>query len=94
MAKLKITIDLETTEEYDEAVDQHKLLRVKVRAETPADQLGQQIAAMVSGLRYVENGSVTVEVSKLIGGHHTSRSGIISILPAIASDGTPGKSSR
>jgi hypothetical protein len=71
MAKLRAMIDLETTEEYDQAVRENKQLRLALpsvpssKAMTPMDQLGYQISKVLNGLRYVDRVEL-VDISKVI----------------------------
>lgn len=73
MAKLALTITFETTEEYEQAVQASRRLRLKGQARTAADQLGEQVTRVLGGLHYVEKSTIEVLVATVESGHHTTR---------------------
>ncbi len=73
MAKLALTITFETHEDYDRAVEESRLLRLKGEARTAADQLGEQVARHLGGLRYIEKGTIEVLVATVRSGYHSGQ---------------------
>lgn len=66
MAQLLITVLLETTDEYDEAVLEDKRLRLRnIEQPTAADRMGHEVGRVIRGLGRVNGKSVSVQVARV-----------------------------
>lgn len=91
MAKLVIIIEAETTDDYDQAVREAAVLRLKTNRDErrPADLLGEHIANMIGGLLYIQTDGVEVRVNTVVSEHHSKKevaAGDDEAIPSIIDD--------
>ena len=87
MAKLVIICEVETTDEYDLEAMENSRLRQRHDADIPttADELGKQVARVLSGLRYIDGKKdMEVKITTAVGSQ--SRKDARQAVPTVIND--------